>query len=83
MLAYYSGHYESDGVNCQACINSKLEFMYFSVISPGSTYNNISYPMAPGLKEAFDSLPLGYYGITGDACTLSEDIIIPYTGAGR
>lgn len=39
--------------------------------------------MAPGLKEAFDSLPLGYYGITGDACTLSEDIIIPYTGAGR
>lgn len=50
VLSYYSGHYESYGVNCQACVNSNLEFLYFGVVSPGSTNDNISYPMAPGLN---------------------------------
>ena len=49
--AYYSGHYESHGVNCQACVRSDLRFTYFGVISPGSTNDNISYPLAVGLKE--------------------------------
>ena len=43
MLAYYSGHNESYGVNCQACVSSNLEFMHFGVVSPGSTNDNISY----------------------------------------
>ena len=59
VIAYYSGHYESYGLNCQACVRADLQFMYFGVISPGSTNDNISYPNATALKNAFDSLPLG------------------------
>ena len=74
VLAYYSGHYESYGLNCQACVKADLQFMYFGVISPGSTNDNISYPMAKELKAAFDSLPLGRFGVADAAYTLSEGI---------
>jgi hypothetical protein len=83
VLAYYSGHYESYGLNCQACVKADLQFMYFGVISPGSTNDNISYPMAKELKAAFDSLPLGRFGVADAAYTLSEGILIPFTGAER
>ena len=35
VISYYSGHYESYGVNCQACVQSDLQFMYFGIVSPG------------------------------------------------
>jgi hypothetical protein len=83
VVAYYSGHYESDGLNCQACVSPDLQFMYFGVISPGSTNDNISYPLAKALKTAFDSLPLGRFGVADTAYTLCEGILIPFTGAER
>jgi hypothetical protein len=55
--------------------------MYFGVISPGSTNDNISYPMAKELKAAFDLLPLGRFEVADVAYTLSEGILIPFTGA--
>jgi len=39
--------------------------------------------MAPGLREVFESLPLRRYGIADAAYTLSEHILIPFTGADR
>lgn len=83
VLSYYSGHYESYGVNCQACIRSDLRFTYFGIVSPGSTNDNISYPLASGLKQAFDNLPLGLYGVADAAYTLSENMLIPFTGVNR
>ena len=56
VISYYSDHYKSYGVNCQACVHPDLHFMYFGVVSPGSTNNNISYPLATGLKGIFDAL---------------------------
>ena len=46
VISYYSGHYESYRLNCQACVPSGLQFMYFGVVSPGSTNDNISYSQA-------------------------------------
>ena len=43
--------------------------------------DHISYPMAPGLKEVLESLPLGHYAVADAAYTLSECILIRYTGA--
>ena len=57
--------------------------MYFGVVSPGSTNDNISNPTAPGLKEVLDALPLGHYAVADAAYTLSECILIPFTGADR
>lgn len=81
--AYYSGHYEDYGVNCQACVKSNLSFMYFGVVAPGSTNDNISYPMAVGLKNAIQSLPPGLYCVADAAYTLDETLLIPFTGVDR
>ncbi|KAL7545661.1 hypothetical protein ACHAWF_009009 [Thalassiosira exigua] len=83
VLSYYSGHYESYGINCQAAIQSDLQFMYFGVISPGSTNDNISYPKCTALKEIIDNLPTGLYGVGDAAYTLSENLLIPYSGIDR
>jgi hypothetical protein len=53
------------------------------VVSPGSTNNDISYPLAPGLKGKIDALPLGNYCVADAGYTLSEHILIPYTGVDR
>ena len=55
-------------------VSSDLKFMYFGVVSPGSTYNNISYPSCVELKAAIDSLPLGMYVVADAAYTLSEEV---------
>lgn len=83
VLAYYSGHYESYGVNCQACVTSDLQFSYFGVVSPGSTNDNISYPLADGLKDVIEKLPLGLYMVGDAAYTLTEHLLVPFTGADR
>ena len=57
--------------------------MYFDVVSPGSTNDNISYPMASALKEAFETLPLSLYGLADAAYTLNENMLIPFTGVHR
>jgi len=57
--------------------------MYFGVVSPGSTNDNISYPLATGLKDVFDSLPPGLLGLADAAFTLSEKMLIPFVGANR
>ncbi len=83
VISYYSGHYESHGVNCQACVCSDLSFMYFGVVSPGSTNDNISYPIAVGLKDKVESLPPGMYCVADAAYTLQENLLVPFTGLDR
>ena len=83
VISYYTGHYESYGVNCHTCVRPDLQFMYFGDVSPGSTNDNISYPLAPGLKDIFDSLLPGLFGLADVTYTLSENLLIPFVGADR
>jgi len=53
------------------------------IVSPGSTNDNISYPLAPGLKDIFDSLPPGHFGLADAAYTLSEKMLITFVGTDR
>jgi hypothetical protein len=83
VLAYYSGHYESYGFNCQAACDASLRFMYFGVIAPGSTNDNIAFPLSDGLVQAIRVLPRGLYMVGDAAYTLSEQLLIPFTGSQR
>ena len=83
IVSYYSGHYESYGVNVQALVKADLQFMYFGVISPGSTNDVNSYNMADGLKELTENLPLGLYFVGDAAYTLTEKLLIPFYGSQR
>jgi hypothetical protein len=55
--------------------------MYFGVVSPGSTNDNISFTFAVDLKKVFSNLPPGVFGLADAAYTLSESMLIPFTGA--
>jgi len=70
-------------VNCQAAVFSDLRFAYFGVLSPGLTNDNISYPLASGLKQVIDNLPQGYYAVADAAYTLTEHMLVPFTGVDR
>ena len=83
VIPYYSGHYESYGISCQACVRPDLQFMYFGVVSPGLTNNNLSYPLATGLQDIFDALPPNLFGVAVATYTLSEKVLIPFVGADK
>lgn len=83
VLAYYSGHYEHYGVNCQAAVAADLQFIFFGVVSPGSTNDNISFGLATKLMKMIENLPLGRYFVADAAYPLSERLLIPFTGAHR
>jgi hypothetical protein len=57
--------------------------MYFGVVSPGSTNDNISYTQADELKAALWSLPPGLFGLGDAAYTLAKHLLIRFTGSDR
>ena len=66
--------------NCQAMCDVRLRFLYFGVVAPGKTDDNSAYPRCTALKQFIDNLPIGLY-VVGDAVyTLSEKLMIPFTG---
>ena len=73
----------SISVNFQASVQTDLQFLYFVVISPGATNDNISYPQAMDLKEVFEKRLPGLSGMANAKYTLSENILIPFTNVNR
>lgn len=83
IIAYYSGHYESYGLNCQAMCDSDLRFLFFGVVAPGSTNDNIAFFHAKGLAEFINSLPPGLYVVGDAAYTVTEKLLTPFVGAQK
>ena len=81
--AYFSGHYSSPGLNCQAICDGKLRFLYFGVIAPGGTNDSIAY-FRTGLNEyLMDNLPYPLH-LVGDAAYIeSNHLVTPYTGSQK
>ena len=82
-IAYYSGHYESYGLNCQAVCDANLRFLFFAVVSPGSTNDNIAFAQADGLKQFIDKLPHGMYVLGDAAYTVSDKLLTPFVGSQK
>ena len=49
--SYYSGHYENFGLNCQAVCTRDLSFIYFGVVTQGSTNDIIAITRTDNLME--------------------------------
>jgi len=79
--AYFSGHYQCYGLNCQALCDPDLLFMYFCVAAPGKTNDVRAADRCLSLKDWLAKLPEGYF-IGGDnAYTLTNKLATPYTKA--
>ena len=81
--SYYSGHYEHYGLNCQGMCDAYLRFMYFGIVSPGSTNDNISYTRTGELIDAIESLGIGEFVASDAAYTVTEHLWTPFTGPQR
>ena len=81
--AFYSGHYEHYGLNCQGVCDSRLCFMYFRIVGPGSMNDNVAIHLAWNLIKVIEGLPFGCYMIGDAAYTLTEHLLIPFSGPSR
>ena len=79
--SYYSGHYENFGLNCQAVCTRDLSFIYFGVVTPGSTNDIIAITRTDNLMKEIMKLSLGRF-LVGDATyEPTKHLLTPYTGS--
>ena len=83
VTSFYSGHYEHYGLNCQGVCDDKLRFIYFGLVGPGSMNDNIAFSLAGSLADTIKGLPPGCFFLGDAAYTLSENLLIPFTGSQR
>ena len=83
VLAFFSGHYLVYGINCQAMCDADLKFLYFGVVAPGRTNDNVAIDRSEGLLELINSLPQGLFVVGDAAYTLMEHLLIPFVGCMR
>ncbi len=77
--SYFSGHYQAYRVNVQATCDTQSRFTYVCVLCPSGTGDSRAY-QASELRFCVDTLPPGFYAVTGNAYTLSEHLLISYSG---
>ena len=79
--SYYSGHYENFGLNCQAVCTHGLSFIYFEVVTLGSTNDIIAITKTDNLMEEIRKLSPGRFLVGDAAYELTEHLLTPYTGS--
>jgi hypothetical protein len=80
--SYYSGHYNEHGLNVQAVCDARCRFIFFSVAAPGKTPDQLAFERT-SLFQVVQKLPLGLYIVADAAYTLTDQILVPYTGSQR
>ena len=80
---YYSGHYESYGLNCQVACDANLRFFFFGVAGPGKTNDNVAFPWCVELYAMIMALPSGLYFLGDAAYDLCETLLVPFIGSQR
>ena len=77
--AYFSGHYQTYGINIQAACDSKCRFISVCVAAPGGCNDIAAFRKSP-LHELVQTLPMGKYIIGDNAYCCSEHLLTPFSG---
>ena len=80
---YFSGHYQRYGLNVQAVCDANLRFIFMTTNSPGKTNDARAYSRCINFRNWVDNLPEGYFVIGDNAYTLTNKMLIPFSGADR
>jgi len=78
--SYFSGHYQSYGLNCQAACDHHSRFNFFGVAGPGVMSDRDAVKQVP-LAELIEQLPGLYCAIADCAYTPTEHMIPVFGGA--
>ena len=77
--SYFSGHYQTYGINIQAACDYRCRFVFVSVAAPGGV-NDITAFRKTQLSRIIHTLPKGKFIIGNNAYVCSEHLLTPYSG---
>jgi len=77
--AYFSGHYQTYGINVQAACDHKCRFVYAALAEPGGA-NDIAAYRKIQFSQMVQKLPLKKFVIGDNAYVCSETLLTPFSG---
>ena len=80
--AFHSGHYGVYGLNVQAVCNHRSQFIFFGVVAPGKCGDQVAFERT-SLPALMQALPVGTYLVGDAAYSVSEKMLVPFTGSQR
>ena len=75
--SYFSGHYQTYGINVQAAVDAHCRFIAVSIRCPGSTSDSQAW-MDWGLRREIDSFKVGEYLVGDNAYPCSDQLLTPF-----
>jgi len=79
---YYSGHYQTHGLNCQGMCDSFLRFSFFAVAAPGKEPDQSALDRT-NFRTILEAIPDFWYIVADAAYSLSNKVLTPFTGSQR
>lgn len=77
--SYFSGHYQRNGINIQACCDANCRFTFFGIGGLGVTKDRAAVKDS-GLSDLIEQLPAGYICIADCAYQPTEHMIPVFGG---
>jgi len=80
--AYFSGHYQTYGINVQAACDHKVRFVYAAFAVPGGA-NDITAFKHTQLSQMIQMLPLKRFVVGDNAYVCSETLLTTFSGVEK
>jgi len=77
--AYFSGHYQTYGINVQAACDHKCRFVYAALAAPGGA-NDIAAYRKIDFSKMVQNLPIRKFVIGDNAYMCTETLLTPFSG---
>jgi len=77
--AYFSGHYQTYGINMQAACDHHCRFVYAALAAPGGA-NDIAAYRKVYFSEMVQNLPIRKFVIGDNAYVCTETLLTPFSG---
>jgi hypothetical protein len=80
--AFYSGHYNTYGMNVQAACDHRSRFVSACIAAPGSSSDLFAYGKT-NLSQQVNNLPIGKFIVGDNAYVCTERLLTPFSGNER
>jgi DDE superfamily endonuclease len=80
--SFYSGHYQTYGMNVQAACDHRSRFVSVCIAVPGSSSDLLAYEKT-NLSQQVNNLPIGKFIVGDNAYISTERLLTPFSGNDR
>jgi hypothetical protein len=78
--SFFSGHYQTFGIDVQAACDSNCKFVSVNIAAPGGTNDIAAFRKTPLAEIVANRIPVGKYVIGDNAYTCCEHLLTPFAG---